>query len=262
MVSRLKKILLLVLTPLSLCFSVTTESAAYRAAEFYTKADYSKAHSYSIRALEASKVESDIIKQNSIYLNIATLYIQALRFSDADSILSLVHKDALSPVQDYYNLISIQVADGMGKCEESPVFESLLKAPNKTESFVFARAQLQLADCLITKNEFSKAESLIKRAEDVLPEGGQLSFAYGKLAFAKKDYESAKSHFIASLSAAQKKKKFYYIAVLLFHLGETYTASGDNLTALKFYTRSLEVFKKLRLKNWHNKVLTSITSIQ
>ncbi len=253
-------ILATLLAPLPL-FSNDAGSASYRGTDYFIKGQYNKSRQFFIRALHASRKEANLIKENKILLNLVALHIHSLNFNRADSIINQIELTGNSDVKNYYDLVSIQIAHGLGTCLTSPAVSSIKANRNEEETIVIARSHLQLAECYIEKSQFQNASELIKQATEVLEESGQLLFVKGQLALKKGDADKALSYFLKSLTKAQEKQRFYRTAVLLYHLGLVTHSQEKHEISKKYFIRSMQVFEKLNLSRWYDLLNDKINQI-
>lgn len=243
-------ILATLLAPLPL-FSNDAGSASYRGTDYFIKGQYSKSRQFFIRALHASRKEANLVKENKILLNLVALDIHSLNFDRADSIINQIELTGNADVKDYFNLISIQLAHGLGTCLSSPVALLINNNKNEEETVIIARSHLQLAECYIESSQFNEASTLIERATEVLDESGQLLFVKGQLAFKRGNSTNALSHLVNSLEKSQQKQRFFRTAILLYHLGMVNQSMGKKEISKKYLVRSLQVFEKLKLNRWY-----------
>ncbi|MGL1933792.1 MAG: hypothetical protein OCD01_02165 [Fibrobacterales bacterium] len=231
-----------------LAFSSESGSAAYRAAHFYAKGNYDKSILHFNRAIDAAKKEANLITENKLLLNLAALYIQKLDKRAADSLLSLVRKDFLTDINDYFLLISFESALIDGSCITSPLFKKIAQLED-IDSRIVARSKLKLAQCVLTNAPTQSISKFITDAEEVLVESGQLQFILGLQDQSKNNHSKALLHFKKALSIAQKKERYYRSGIILYHMALSARKETPTQAQL-FFIRSFQVFDKLKLDAW------------
>ncbi len=242
-------------------FANDSGSASYRGTDYFIKGQYDKSRLFFTRALHASRKEANLVKENKILLNLVALDLHSLNFDRADSIFKQIELTDNADVKNYYNLISIQLAHGLGSCLTSPTVALIKSNRNEDETIVIARSKLQLAECYIDESQFNEATTLIKHAAETLDESGQLLFVKGQLAYKKGERIKALSYFIKSLGKAQEKQRFYRTAILLYHLGlVSHSQKNDDLSK-KYFIRSMQVFEKLNLNRWYKIVNDEVNQL-
>ncbi|MGL1901158.1 MAG: hypothetical protein OCC49_03400 [Fibrobacterales bacterium] len=227
-------------------------SAAYRAANFYAKGNYGKSIIYFNRSIEAARKEANINVENKLLLNLAALYIQMLDKTSADSLIGLVHTSAMEDNTSYYELINFESSLLDGSCLSSPYFK-LISDKKNTNDRIIARSKLKLAECILTYSPNKSSHQYISDAEELLVESGQYQFILGLMSLSKNKKRLALNHFQNALIIAQQKERYYRSGIILYHMGLTSEAENPTEAQL-FFIRSFQVFDKLKLQKWKNKI--------